>query len=110
MTEATQTMSLEEYTERTGKRFRLSRDQKRRFDAGEITREQALQERVTEGLEKFVKKSVPDSVWLDPELSLANYSDKTGIRFRKTLDQIARGLTREQAFQEILKEKRSSHA
>jgi hypothetical protein len=108
MTNTTQTISFEEYTRLTGKRFRLSRDQQRRVATGEITREDALRERFASGLDEFVKKSIPDSVWLDPELSLANYSEKTGRRFRMTREQTTRNIGREAAFQEILSEKRSS--
>jgi hypothetical protein len=40
--------------------------------------------------------------WDDPTLTLENYSEKSGQRFRCTKEQKERNLSREQAFQEKL--------
>ena len=98
---------FEDYQRITGKRFRLSRDQAARVEAGTLTREQALRERFQEGLDSFKKREVRGSAWLDPNLTLENFNEKTGCRFRITPDQQARSLNREQAFQETLTTKRT---
>lgn len=96
--------SFEEYKRITGKRFRISTEQQKRG----LTREEALQERLASGdLKKFTKKEVSGSAWLDPELTLENFREKTGLRFRITPEQQARSLSREEAFQETLASKRS---
>lgn len=115
-------ITLENFTEKTGRRFRVSRDQKQRIDNGELTREQAFQEFIDNGgLEKpqAQVQDIPDSVYLDPDLNLKNFSDKVeaaiGVRrrFRVTSEQKSRidegKLTREEALAEIVTAATAAH-
>lgn len=116
MNTTTQDLNIDNFTEVTGFRFRVSRNQKARIDANTITREQAFQEFLERGgLEELQKRSrpeIPDSVYLEPGLTLENFSERVkasiGIerRFRVSRDQknrIADGsLTREGALAEIV--------
>lgn len=102
-------ISFESYERITGKRFKLTKAEK---TAG-LSREEALANRFNEGLEKYstpvprAKPPLSNEVWNDPELSLENFLEKTGRRFRISPDQKERGLSREQAFEETRNEKRS---
>lgn len=116
----TQDLTLDNFTERTGFRFRISRDQKARIAAGTLTREDAFAEFLQRGgleeLEKRSRPDIPDSVYLEDGLTLDNFSERVkaaiGIerRFRVSLKQQERidagTLTREQALAEIIEEKR----
>ena len=113
-------LTIENFTATTGFRFRISREQGQRIKAGTLTREQAMQEFLANGGLERLKVSrrpdVPDEVFTDPTLTIANFSDKvknlTGVsrRFRVTQEQrgrIAAGtLSREQALAEIVKQKK----
>lgn len=117
----TQDLTLDNFTERTGFRFRISRDQKARIAAGTLTREDAFAEFLQRGgleeLEKRSRPDIPDSVYLEDGLTLDNFSERVkaaiGIerRFRVSLKQQERidagTLTREQALAEIIEEKRN---
>lgn len=108
-------LTLENFQEKTGFRFRVKNDQNERIARGEITREQAFAEFLaTDGPSKLKprKPDVPDSVYLSEGLTLANFSEKvkaaTGVarRFRMNRDQCDRfgkgALTREQALEEVI--------
>lgn len=108
-------LTLENFRERTGFRFRINSSQHERIKAGTLTREQALAEFVAAGgvaKLKPRKPDVPDSVYLGEGLTLANFSERvktaTGIarRFRMDCEQCARhkngSLTREQALAEVI--------
>lgn len=86
----------------------------------ELTREGAFQEFLNDGgLQKLQNRrpEIPDSVYLDPDLTIDNFSDKVkaaiGVarRFRISRDQRARlksgDLTRSQALAEVVAEKRA---
>lgn len=110
-------VTLDNFYKETGSRFRMTQDQIRRVAAGEITRQQAFEEFIANGGQKPRKPKaveIPISVYLDESLTIDNFSDKvfaaTGEnrRFRINAAQRARGLTREQAFQEVVDQKRNS--
>jgi len=116
-------LTLDNFTERTGIRFRVSREQKNQIDAGTLTREQAFQDFLNNGgLDKLKERpqDIPDSVYLDPDLTLENFTDKVeaaiGVRrrFRVKGDQKERmdagNLTREQALAEIVAAKQQTVA
>lgn len=116
MNSITTDLTVVNFTERTGFRFRISREQKARIAAGTLTREGAFQEFLSSGgvdrLNKSRRPDVPLEVYLDPELTVENFSEKvkalTGVarRFRVSREQRARieagTLTREQALSEIV--------
>lgn len=114
MNSTTTDLTIENFTERTGFRFRVSQEQKQRIAAGSLTREGAFQEFLTSGgldrLQKSRRPDVPLEVYQDPELTVENFSEKvkqlTGVarRFRVSREQRQRikagTLTREQALAE----------
>jgi hypothetical protein len=124
MDTSTENLTLENFYEKTGLRFKVTKEQQARISAGELTREQALQEFVnSSALEKALSRKaatdsrpdIPDEVFVDPDLNLSNYREKvaqyggpTSARFRRTKDQISRGLEPEEAFAEFLEQKRSN--
>jgi len=82
-----------------------------------LTRDGAFQEFLTnDGPNRLRdrKPNVPVSVWLDPELTLQNFEEKTlaatghKIRFRIRKDQTQRGLSREEALAEIVAQVRAN--
>lgn len=90
-------------------------------DTMTLTREGAFQEFLSEGgLDRLQNRrpDIPDSVYLDPELTLSNFSDKVkeaiGVarRFRVSGEQYQRisagELTREQALAEVIASKRAA--
>jgi hypothetical protein len=109
-------LTIDNFAERTGFRFRISREQKDRIAAGTLTRRDAFSEFMASGgvdrLQKSRRPDVPLQVYLDPELTVDNFSEKvkalTGIarRFRVSREQRLRikagTLTREQALAEII--------
>lgn len=81
-----------------------------------LSRERAFEEFLSAGgLEKVKNKKpeVPAAVWLDPELTIENFEDKTfkatghKIRFRILKDQTERKLSRAEALAEIVARKRA---
>jgi len=110
-------LTIDNFKEKTGKRFRITSEQKIRIANGSLTREQAFQEFLKSGgLEKTLQKKSPkldENFWTDPELSLENFSEKaeqaTGHkhRYRVSIEQKTRiengTLTREQAFEETVR-------
>jgi len=117
MNTTTQTdLTIDNFTERTGFRFRISREQKGRIAAGTLTREGAFGEFLaSDGLGRLQKSRRPDvplEIYQDPDLTVDNFSEKvktlTGIarRFRVSREQRQRikagTLTREQALAEIV--------
>ncbi|MCV0439834.1 MAG: hypothetical protein K5880_14495 [Hydrogenophaga sp.] len=113
-------LTIENFTERTGFRFRISRDQKALIDDGQLTREQAFAEFLAGGgLERLQgrRPEIPDSLYLEDGLTLENFSDRVeaaiGVsrRFRVSREQHARikdgQLTREQALAEVVSAKRA---
>lgn len=108
-------LTIDNFTKNTGFRFRVNRDQKAEIKAGTLTREQAFQSFLEGGgLERMQARpqQIPDSVYLNPTLTLDNFSsvvkDAIGTtrRFRASRDQheriTAKTLTREQALAEIV--------
>lgn len=108
-------LTIENFHEKTGFRFRVSNEQHERIAAGTLTREQAFAEFLASGGAaklKPRKPEVPDSVYLSDGLTLENFSERvkaaTGVarRFRMSREQCARNenglLTREQALQEVV--------
>lgn len=108
-------LTLNNFHEKTGFRFRVSNEQNARIEAKTLTREQALAEFVAGGgLERLKprKPDVPDSIYLSDGLTLENFSERvkgaTGVarRFRMSREQCNRceagSLTREQALQEVI--------
>ena len=122
MTTTMQDLTLDNFTERTGFRFRISREQKARIDAGSLTREAAFREFLERGgLEELQKRSrpdIPDSVYLEDGLTLDNFAERVqavvGVarRFRVSREQKARiadgSLSREGALAEVIAAKRSA--
>lgn len=108
-------LTIDNFHERTGFRFRVSNEQNDRIKNGTLTREQAFAEFVASGGPaklKPRKPEVPDSVYLSDGLTLENFSERvqaaTGVarRFRMDREQCARNdagtLTREQALAEVI--------
>jgi len=108
-------LTLENFHEKTGFRFRVSNEQNERIEAGSLTREQAFAEFLASGGPaklKPRKPEVPDSVYLSDGLTLENFSERvkaaTGVarRFRMNREQCKRHgegqLTREQALAEVI--------
>ena len=122
MTTNMQDLTLDNFTERTGFRFRISRDQKARIDAGSLTREGAFLEFLERGgLEELQKRSrpdIPDSVYLEDGLTLDNFAERVqavvgvGRRFRVSREQKDRikdgTLSREGALAEVIAAKRAA--
>lgn len=111
MQEVSEQLTLSNFTEKTGLRFRITKAQKARIDAGEMTRDDAFAEFVANGGPSRLsdrKPEVPLSVWLAPDLTLENFKDRTGRRFRRLKDQVQRGLSAQQAFEEIVAAKRAA--
>lgn len=116
MNSTTTDLTIENFTERTGFRFRISQEQKGRIAAGSLTREGAFQEFLASGglerLQKSRRPDVPLELYQDPELTVENFSEKvkalTGVarRFRVSREQRQRikagTMTREQALAEIV--------
>ena len=85
-------LTLENFEEKMGYRFRIDGDQAAR----QVPREVAF-------LQFLESKGVKKETRLIAGLTLENFREKTGQRFRITKEQKARGFTRERAFQEWLK-------
>lgn len=117
-------LTLQNFTEVTGRRFRVSRDQQERIAAGHFTREQAFQEFLANGgLDNVARESapsIPDAVFEREDLTLDNFGQVTlevtgkTRRFRVSSsqsDRIRAGeLTRAQAFAEYVEERRNAIA
>lgn len=113
-------LTIDNFNERTGFRFRISREQKLRIEAGTLTREAAFAEFLSNGgldrLQSGRRPEIPDEIFADPDLTVDNFSEKvkilTGIarRFRVSQEQNARieagTLTREQALAETVAAKK----
>ena len=97
-------VSFDEFRRITGRRFRLTPEESGRVKSGEATREQILQERFDAGLEP---KQKTEDFWNDPRLTLDNFKEIAGRRFRRNRDQAVRGLSRAEAFAETLAEKKN---
>lgn len=118
--ETTDNLTLENYTQVTGRRFRVSRDQNERIAAGTLTREGAFQEFLEQGgpetVEKRTRPEIPLSVYLEEGLTIDNFAERVesviGVRrrFRVSREQSERidngTLTREGALQEVIEQKR----
>lgn len=93
--------TIQAYEKHSGKRFRRSKDQSER----KLSREEAFQEFSENGfvhpVRRVVQSTIDPAVWKDPELTLANFGERTGgRRFRMNKDQKGRGLNRDEAFEE----------
>jgi hypothetical protein len=82
-------LTLENFEEKMGYRFRIDGDQAAR----QLPREVAF-------LQFLESKGIKRETRLIPDLTLDNFREKTGQRFRMTKEDIARNLTREQAFEQ----------
>lgn len=113
--QATVHVTLANFTEVTGRRFRVTRNQRERIEANTLTREDALQEFIRNGgLDSAVNKTsqIPVEVWASEGLTQENFSERvealTGNkrRFRMNRSQAARvnsgEITRKQAFEETV--------
>jgi hypothetical protein len=122
MTATTDNLTLENFTAQTGFRFRISKDQKQRIDGGVLTREEAFQEFIQNGglknLQDRTRPDIPDSVYLEPGLTLENFSDRVegaiGVRRRFRVSQSQHNrmksgdITRAQALIEVIEAKQST--
>jgi hypothetical protein len=98
-------LTLNNFHEATGHRFRVTKEQHARILAGEITREQALQEFIDGGgLKRMTeqRETIPSSVLLDPSLTVENFRERTGRRFRRTKEQVSRGISPQEALAEMV--------
>lgn len=108
-------LTLENFHEKTGFRFRVNNEQRERIENGTLTREQAFAEFLAAGgpaALKPRKPEIPDSFYLCDGLTVANFSERVkaaiGVarRFRMSREQHQRHenglLTREQALQEVI--------
>jgi len=115
----TENLTLDSFARVTGFRFRVTREQKALIADGQLTRDQAFTQFIEGGgLERLQGRpgSIPNSVYLDADLTLDNFSEKveaaigTPRRFRVSREQYARieagSLTREQALAEVVAAKR----
>ena len=111
MQETQEELTLDNFTERTGRRFRVSREQNARIKAGSLTRQGAFEEFMANGgTNSSESNPIPISVLQDPEMSLDNFTkvvrERIGEnrRFRVSSEQNTRiksgELTREEAFSE----------
>jgi hypothetical protein len=116
-------LTLANFHEKTGFRFRVSNEQNERIENGTLTREQAFEEFVASGGPaklKPRKPEIPDSVYLSDGLTVDNFSERvkeaTGVsrRFRMSREQFQRQkdglLTREQALQEVIASVKAAQA
>lgn len=113
-------LTIDNFTEQTGFRFRISRKQKIAINEGTLTREQAFQQFLQSGGLKRLQErrpEIPDSIYLEDGLTLENFSQRVeaaiGVsrRFRVSRDQHAKiksgEITREQALAEVISAKRA---
>jgi len=106
-------LTLDNFLERTGLRFRVSREQNQQIKDGTLTREQAFQQALESGQiqERVEEAERLRNAWLDDDLTLANFEAKTGRRFRLDRERAKmvqnKVLTREEAFAQTLQERRS---
>jgi len=104
--ETATTSPFDLYLSRFGRRFRLSKQDK----AAGLSRDQAVLAALENGrtlvqlAAASVAESVSKEVLADPTLTVDNFRERTGRRFRISTEQKSRGLTREQAFQEFIRE------
>jgi hypothetical protein len=116
-------LTLANFHEKTGYRFRVNNEQNERIENGTLTREQAFAEFLASGGAaklKPRKPEIPDSVYLSDGLTVDNFSEKvkeaTGVsrRFRMSREQCKRHkdgvLTREQALQEVIASVKAAQA
>lgn len=122
MNTSTSDLTLENFTEKTGFRFRISREQQAKINDKSLTREEAFREFLDGGglerLQQRSKPEVPDSVYLEDGLTIDNFSERvklatgTARRFRVSREQAQRieagTITREQALLEIIEQKRKA--
>jgi hypothetical protein len=105
-------LTLDNFLERTGLRFRVSNEQRAAIKAGTLTREAAFQQALESGeLQKRVdEETALRNAWDDPTLTLANFKDRTGRRFRLSRERAkmveAKLITREEAFAQTVAERR----
>lgn len=109
-------ITLKNFFQQTGRRFRPSPEQRQLIEAGQLTREQAFDDFLKNGgLNNTPSKRsvvIPEEIFQDPTLTLDNFSERvlaaTGqkTRFRVSREQqvrvAANQLTREQAFAEFV--------
>lgn len=105
-------LTLDNFLERTGLRFRVSSTQFELIKSGELTREQAFQDALASGeIQKRVAEEMTlRSAWHDSTLTLANFKERTGRRFRLSRERTqmvdAKLITREEAFAQTVAERR----
>ena len=108
-------MTLETFQQTTGMRFRVTREQKKLIDEGVMSREDAFQEALESGeIQRRIDAAQnAESFWADPELSMENFKEKSGRRFRLDRDRARRvknnEITRQEAFNELVSEKRTEY-
>lgn len=105
-------LTLNNFLERTGLRFRVNNEQHQLIASGELTREAAFQQALESGdIQKRVdQEAALRNAWLDLTLTLKNFTEKTGRRFRLSREraQLVRSkvITKEEAFAQTVAERR----
>ncbi len=118
----TQQLTIENFTEQTGFRFRASKEQAAQIKSGTLTREQAFSDFLNNGglqrLQSKNQSNIPNEIYFQDGLTLENFGERTKAltgtarRFRVSTDQAQRIdaglLSREQALAETIAAKRST--
>jgi len=115
-------LTLENFQEKTGFRFRVNNEQHERIANGTLTREQAFAEFLASGGAaklKPRKPEIPNEIYMSDGLTIANFSERvlaatgTARRFRMNREQTERfkqgTLTREAALQEVIASVKAAH-
>lgn len=106
-------LTLENFLVQTGLRFRVSNHDAKLIEGGQLTREQAFQTALESGgLQKRVDQEVTlRNAWFDSDLTLANFKERTGRRFRLNRERTqlveSKVITREEAFAQTVLERRA---
>jgi hypothetical protein len=107
-------LTLDNFLERTGLRFRVSNTQFELIKAGQLTREQAFQEALENGdiQKRIAEEEALRNAWHDPTLTLGNFKERTGRRFRLNRERTqmveTKVITREEAFAQTVAERRQN--
>lgn len=106
-------LTLDNFRVRTGLRFRVSNEQRVLIKSGTLTREEAFVYALESGdLQKRVDQAVAlRNAWIDSDLTLTNFREKTGRRFRLNRERTqlveSKVITREEAFAQTVLERRT---
>ena len=106
-------LTAEEFHKQTGMRFRVTQKQRAAIKAGTLTRDEAFQQAVDAGVIELRMNhaSRTNDSWKDTTLTIDNFQEKTGRRFRLDSGRAKlvrdKALTREEAFEQTVEEKRN---